>query len=74
MNTKHGFPIRAHYPSNYNSDTHTVTEFKMDNYSGVFERGDDGLYRYSLETAFDSYTEGALLALSNVTVLSFTEN
>ena len=65
--------IRAKTPADYDQKIHVVTKFKRENYPSFYERQEDGFYRYQEHSAEGSigYTEGALLALSNVEVVEF---
>jgi len=63
--------IRASTPKEFNVEIHKVTKFKRENYSNFYELEDDGLYHYKGESSSNLYTEGALLSLSNIEVISF---
>lgn len=65
--------IRATTPKEYNSDIHTVTKFKRVNYPDYYKLSSDGYYRYQGHSAEASisYSENALLSLSDLTVIEF---
>lgn len=67
--------IRALTPKGYDPELHLVIEFGMDNCKGTYRLSEsDGFYHYtdsdSSETSVN-YTEGALLACSSCTILSY---
>lgn len=65
------FPIRANTPKGYDPKIHIVTKFKRENYNGFYVLNLDGYYHYTGTSASALYSEYALLALSNVEVVSF---
>jgi len=73
MENKNSF-IRAKTPKEYDSTKHKVTRFKRDNHIGYYTQDNDGLYTYKGELKAECsihYTEGALLAGSNFTVVEY---
>ena len=66
--------IRANTPKEYDCRQHRVTKFTRDNYIGYYTPNADGYYTYKGELKAEGsihYTEGALLALSNITVVEY---
>jgi len=65
--------IRARIPKEFDINIHKVTIFKRDNYDNIYELNTDGYYQYKGVSAEASihYSEGALLGLSNVEVVSY---
>lgn len=66
-------PIRAKTPKEFNPEIHTVTKFSRQNYDKSYTLNSDGYYTYkgvSAESSI-SYTEGALLGLSNLEVVEY---
>lgn len=66
--------IRANTPKDYDCKKHRVTKFTRDNYIGYYTPNADGYYTYKGELKAESsihYTEGALLAGSNFTVVEY---
>ena len=66
--------IRANTPKDYDCQKHRVTKFKRDNYIGYYTPNTDGYYTYKGELKAECsihYTEGALLAGSNFTVVEY---
>mgnify|MGYP006976764993 FL=1 len=66
--------IRANTPTDYDCKKHRVTKFKRDNYIGYYTPNTDGYYTYKGELKAESsihYTEGALLAGSDFTVVEY---
>ncbi len=66
--------IRANTPKEYDCLKHKVTKFTRDNYIGYYTQDNDGFYTYKGELKAECsihYTEGALLAGSNFTVVEY---
>lgn len=66
--------IRANTPKEYDCLKHKVTKFTRDNYIGYYSQNADGFYTYKGELKAECsihYTEGALLAGSNFTVVEY---
>lgn len=69
-----GVVIRATTPKEFDVNIHKVTKFKRNNYESFYGLNDDGSYQYKGVSAEASihYSEGALLGLSDVGVVSYT--
>lgn len=67
--------IRANTPKDFNLNIHKVTKFKRDNYQQPYTLDGDGYYTYKGISAEASvhYTESALLACDDFTVIEFVE-
>lgn len=66
--------IRASKPKEYDCLKHKVTKFTRVNYRGYYTQDNDGFYTYKGELKAECsihYTEGALLAGSNFTVVEY---
>ena len=76
QSNQHRVIIRAKTPSDFDANIHKVTKFKRVNYDGYYIPCKDGEYRYNEPSAESSvsYTEHALLSMSNIEVISFCNN
>ena len=66
--------VRATAPKDFDVTKHRVTKFTRENYKGYYTPNLDGYYTYKGEPSAESsihYTEGALLAGSNFTVVEY---
>lgn len=63
--------IRANTPKEFDVTKHIATKFKRDNYDNFYTINLDGYYTYKGESADYIYSEPALLALSNMTVVEY---
>ena len=66
--------VRANTPKEFDVTKHRVAKFKRENYKGYYTPNLDGYYTYKGDLSAESsirYTEGALLAISMVTVVEY---
>ena len=68
---EYNFPVRATTPNEFDKTKHKVTKFKRKGFDNFHTLDDDGLYTHKGDSADYHYSEGALLALSDVEVIEY---